>query len=214
MEVQRWLTSSFRQCVWSNIKTSWLKGCWCSLPGQKRLICLGCRFVPETGIHRQEIIWLLMAVPWPFEDRACCIQWIVYHIIIWGVWRMGWQQSHSCSLSGFWCMQKHYDSEGNSNLSFVLSSSPHHRPVMADGCPSLKLVLLEVSSCCCHVLDHRESSDCWGFLFIIERSLPCNIKHLDLTVVVIWRYVSNAELNWNKNTATGECITTAWLFIC
>lgn len=107
MEVQRWLISSFRQCVWSNIKTSWLKGSWCCLPGQKRLICLGCRFVPETGIHKQEIIWLLMVVAWPFEDRACCIQWIVYHIIIWGVWRMGWQQSHSCSLSGFWCVQKH-----------------------------------------------------------------------------------------------------------
>lgn len=49
------------------------------------------------------------------------------------------------------------------------------------------------------MLAHRGSSDFWGFLCIIGRSLSDNIKCLEVTVVVIWSYINKIELKSEKN---------------
>lgn len=42
------------------------------------------------------------------------------------------------------------------------------------------------------------SSDCWVFLCVVVGSLPHSIKWLQVTVVVIWRFIKNIALNWSE----------------
>lgn len=61
----------------------------------------------------------------------------------------------------------------------------------------------ELSSCekgdfpsyCSQVLAYRESSNCQGFLYIVEWSLHYSIYHLEAIVLVIWGNTNKSEVN-------------------
>lgn len=45
------------------------------------------------------------------------------------------------------------------------------------------------------MLAYRESSNCQGFLYIVEWSLHYNIYHLEAIVLVIWGNANKSEVN-------------------
>lgn len=67
-------------------------------------------------------------------------------------------------------------------------------------CPSPCLILLKGSSSPpLPGRARRGSSVCWTFHSYISGSLPCNIKHPEVSVVVNWSCTNTIKLNWMKS---------------